>query len=216
MWMWLLTSSGPWWLCVDGAPLSLKGWSMATLLPTDDWWLAPCAKSIEWLTESPMSWSGYMPTWQAAASVSGDGVHLPAAKATMSSRPWSLSRRVLERCLILWWCISPAKFCIPRRFVHSQVRGRARVWSVVIMCRRCSPFPERLVDGNSPVHADGWWLLPCAKLTEWLAVRDSCCTGCWSGRLIVVLVHNVSLQLARLEKSQSLPCTMNSILQLKW
>ena len=29
------------------------------------------------------------------------------------------------------------------------------VWSVTIMCRRCSPFPERLVDGNSPVHADG-------------------------------------------------------------
>ena len=29
------------------------------------------------------------------------------------------------------------------------------VWSVVIMGRRCSLFPERLVNGNSPVHADG-------------------------------------------------------------
>ena len=30
-----------------------------------------------------------------------------------------------------------------------------KVWPVVIMCRRCSPFPERLIDGNSPAHADG-------------------------------------------------------------
>ena len=45
-------------------------------------------------------------------------------------------------------------------------------------------------------------------------MRNSCCTGCCSGRLIVVLVHDVSLQPARLEKSQSLHCTMNSILQL--
>ena len=45
-------------------------------------------------------------------------------------------------------------------------------------------------------------------------MRNACCTGCCPGRLIVVLVHNVSLQLARLEESQSLHCTMNSILQL--
>ena len=29
-------------------------------------------------------------------------------------------------------------------------------WPVVIMGRRCPLFPERLVNGNSPVHADGW------------------------------------------------------------
>ena len=45
-------------------------------------------------------------------------------------------------------------------------------------------------------------------------MRNTCCTGCCLGRLIVVLVHNESLQLARLEKSQSLHRTMNSILQL--
>ena len=45
-------------------------------------------------------------------------------------------------------------------------------------------------------------------------MRNACCTGCCLGRLIVVLVHNESLQLARLEKSQSLHRTMNSILQL--
>ena len=45
-------------------------------------------------------------------------------------------------------------------------------------------------------------------------MRNSCCTGCCSGRLVVVLVHDVSLQLARLEKSLSLHCSMNSILQL--
>ena len=28
-------------------------------------------------------------------------------------------------------------------------------WSAVIMGRRCPLFPERLVNGNSPVHADG-------------------------------------------------------------
>ena len=54
---------------------------------------------------------------------------------------------------------------------------------------------------------------PPAHWTECLAVRNACCTGCCLGRLIVVLVHNESLQLARLEKSQSLHCTMNSILQ---
>ena len=76
------------------------------------------------------------------------------------------------------------------------------VWSVVMMGRRCSLFPERLVNGTSRVHADGWWLLPCAKLTECLAVRNACCTGCCLGRLIVVLLHYESLQLARLEKSR--------------
>ena len=43
-----------------------------------------------------------------------------------------------------------------------------------------------------------------------LAVRNAWCTGCCLGRLIVVLLHTESLQLARLEKSQSLHCTMNS------
>ena len=28
-------------------------------------------------------------------------------------------------------------------------------WSVVIMGRWCPLFPERMVNGNSPVHADG-------------------------------------------------------------
>ena len=27
-----------------------------------------------------------------------------------------------------------------------------KVWPVVIMCRRCSPFPERLIEGNSQAH----------------------------------------------------------------
>ena len=27
-----------------------------------------------------------------------------------------------------------------------------KVWPVVIMCRRCSPFPERLIGGDSQAH----------------------------------------------------------------
>ena len=45
-------------------------------------------------------------------------------------------------------------------------------------------------------------------------MSNSCCTGCCSCLLVVVLVHDMSLQLVRLEKSQGLHCSMNSILQI--
>ena len=95
----------------------------------------------------------------------GDVLLLAQQTVHMDSECLLITRRTypLQMC----YCVTKLHRCfhydVDSDFVlHSNCRcsenvdvDTDKVWPVVIMCRRCFPFPERLIESNSHAHADG-------------------------------------------------------------
>ena len=93
-----------------------------------------------------------------------EGEVLLLAQQTVHMDPECLLINRRTYPLQMCYCVTKLHRCfhydVDSNFVlHSNCRcsenvdeATDKVWPVVIMCRRCSPFPERLIEGNSQAH----------------------------------------------------------------